>query len=59
MRLTRARTMLKLEIEVLFWLGFSGSAQLKLESRNKEEIYLFWFGLRVAESQRVSFFSFF
>jgi hypothetical protein len=51
--------MLKLEIEVLFWLGFSGSAQLKLESRNKEEIFFFWFGLRVAESQRVSFFSFF
>jgi hypothetical protein len=49
--------MLKLEIEVLFWLWFSGSAQLKLESRNKEEI--FWFGLRVAESQRVSFFIFF
>ena len=24
MRLARARAMLKLEIEVLFWLGFSG-----------------------------------
>ena len=44
--------MLKLEIEVLFWLGFSGSAQLKLESRNKEEIYFFlvWFkGGRISE----------